>query len=135
MRWRRRRRSSWTKPTNSVIATPGPLPRRGPLPPGPRRRRSLTAARRRYGWSYLFILPTFSLFVVFTLLPVLQGLILSFQNATVVGGEFVGLDNFATLAADPVFVQAVGNTILYATIVVAAQITLALVVASLIQPL
>src|SRR5207245_3951654 len=35
----------------------------------------------------------------------------------------------------PVFVQAVGNTILYATVVVAAQITLALVVASLIQPL
>ena len=101
----------------------------------PRRRRSLTAARRRYGWSYLFILPTFSLFVVFTLLPVVQGLILSFQNATVVGGEFVGLDNFATLAADPVFVQAVGNTVLYATVVVAAQITLALVVASLIQPL
>ena len=116
-----------------MIAPAGPLPRRGPLPP--RRRRSLTAARRRYGWSYLFILPTFSLFVVFTLLPVVQGLVLSFQNANVVGGEFIGLENFATLAADPVFAQAVGNTILYATVVVAAQITLALVVASLIQPL
>src|SRR5256714_3535473 len=134
MRSRRRPRSYWTKPTSSVIATaPGPLPRRGPLPP--RRRRGLAAALRRYGWSYLFILPTFSLFVVFTLLPVIQGLVLSLQNARVTGGEFIGLANFETLAADPVFIQAVGNTILYATIVVAAQITLALVVASLIQPL
>ena len=72
---------------------------------------------------------------MFTLLPVVQGLVLSLQNARVTGGEFIGLGNFETLAGDPVFIQAVGNTILYATIVVAAQITLALVVASLIQPL
>ena len=100
-----------------------------------RRRRSFAAVLRRYGWSYIFVLPTFSLFVVFTLLPVVQGLVLSLQNARVTGGEFIGLANFETLAADPVFIQAVGNTILYATVVVAAQITLALVVASLIQPL
>lgn len=101
----------------------------------PRRRRGLAAVLRRHGWSYLFVLPTFSLFVVFTLLPVVQGLVLSLQNARVTGGEFIGLANFETLAADPVFIQAVGNTVLYATVVVAAQITLALVVASLIQPL
>ena len=95
----------------------------------------MTAALRRHGWSYLFVLPTFSLFVVFTLLPVAQAFALSLQNATVVGGEWIGLGNFATLAADPVFRQALGNTVLYATVVVAAQDTLALVVASLIQPL
>jgi len=95
----------------------------------------LTAALRRHGWSYLFVLPTFSLFVVFTLLPVAQGLILSLQDARVTGGSFIGLANFVTLAEDPVVRQAVGNTVLYATAVVAAQVTLALVVASLIQPL
>jgi multiple sugar transport system permease protein len=95
----------------------------------------VTAAFRRYGWSYLFVLPTFALFVVFTLLPVVQGLALSLQNARVTGGDFIGLANFVTLAEDPVFRQALGNTILYATVVVAAQVTLALVVASLIQPL
>jgi len=93
------------------------------------------AALRRHGWSYLFILPTFSLFVVFTLLPVAQAFALSLQSATVVGGEWIGLENFATLAEDHIFRQALGNTVLYATIVVAAQVTLALVVASLIQPL
>jgi len=95
----------------------------------------VTAALRRYGWSYVFVLPTFALFVVFTLLPVVQGLALSLQNARVTGGEFIGLANFVTLAEDPVFRQALGNTILYTTVVVAAQVTLALVVASLIQPL
>ena len=95
----------------------------------------MTAALRRHGWSYLFVLPTFSLFVVFTLLPVAQGLVLSLQNARVTGGDWIGLANFATLADDPVFRQALGNTVLYATVVVAAQVTLALVVASLIQPL
>jgi multiple sugar transport system permease protein len=93
------------------------------------------AALRRHGWSYLFVLPTFSLFVVFTLLPVVQAFVLSLQSARIVGGEFIGLQNFVTLAEDPVFRQALGNTILYSLIVVAAQLTLALVVASLIQPL
>jgi multiple sugar transport system permease protein len=95
----------------------------------------LSAALRRHGWSYLFVLPTFALFVVFTLLPVAQGLVLSLQDARVTGGSFIGLANFGTLADDPVFRQAVGNTVLYATVVVAAQVTLALIVASLIQPL
>ncbi len=96
----------------------------------------MSAARlRKYRWSYLFVLPTFSLFVIFTLLPVAQGLALSLQNASVVGGEWIGLANFVTLAEDPVFRQALGNTVLYTTIVVAAQVTLALAVASLIQPL
>ena len=95
----------------------------------------MRAAVRRHGWSYAFVLPTFSLFVVFTLLPVVQGFALSLQNANVVSGEWIGLGNFATLAADPIFRQALGNTVLYTTIVVAAQLTLALVVASLIQPL
>lgn len=95
----------------------------------------MPAALRRHGWSYLFVLPTFSLFVVFTLLPVVQAFALSLQSATVVGGEWIGLENYATLADDPVFRQALGNTVLFTVVVVAAQIVLALVVASLIQPL
>ncbi len=95
----------------------------------------MPAALRRHGWSYLFVLPTFSLFVVFTLLPVVQAFALSLQSATVVGGEWIGLENYAALADDPVFHQALGNTVLFTVAVVAAQVVLALVVASLIQPL
>lgn len=90
---------------------------------------------RRHGWSYVFIAPTLLFFLLFTLIPVVQAFALSLQNATIVGGTFVGFDNFVQLAKDPVFLKSVGNTVLYTLIVVAAQITLALLIAGLLQPL
>src|SRR5438094_8597321 len=90
---------------------------------------------RKHAWSYFFIAPTLAFFGLFTVIPVIQALTLSLQNATSVGGTWVGIDNFIQLAKDPIFLKAVGNTILYTLIVVAAQIGLALVIAGLLQPL
>src|SRR5260370_12188501 len=101
-------------------------------PPAPA---PMIAFARKHAWSYFFIAPTLAFFVLFTLVPVIEALALSLQNATIVGGTFVGLENFVTLARDPIFLKAVGNTILYALIVVAAQIALALLIAGLLQPL
>jgi len=95
----------------------------------------VTGFVRRHGWSYIFIAPTVAFFALFTLWPVSQAFTLSLQNATIVSGTFVGIENFFTLARDPIFLKAVGNTVLYALIVVAAQITLALLIAGLLQPL
>src|SRR6266849_6423324 len=105
-------------------------------PPSPRAARrgqqiasiSPRAWARRHAWSYIFI-------ALFTVIPVVHAFVLSLQNATIVGGTFVGLDNFVTLARDPIFLKAVGNTILYTLIVVAAQISVALLIAGLLQPL
>jgi multiple sugar transport system permease protein len=74
-------------------------------------------------------------FVLFKVIPVIQAFALSLENATIVGGTWVGLDNFVTLGRDPIFLKAVVNTILYTVIVVAAQIGLALLIAGLLQPL
>jgi multiple sugar transport system permease protein len=90
---------------------------------------------RRYGWSYLFIAPTLFFFALFTVVPVIQAFVLSLQNATIVGGTWTGVDNFITLARDPIFRNAVWNTVLYALITVTAQISLALLIAGLLQPL
>ena len=57
----------------------------------------------RHGWSYLFILPTVGFFALFTVYPVIQAFTLSLQNATIVGGTFVGLENFINLAGDETF--------------------------------
>src|SRR5713226_10685584 len=95
----------------------------------------MIALARKHAWSYIFIFPTLAFFALFTLIPVVQAFVLSLQNATIVGGTFVGFDNFVTLARDPIFLKAVGNTILYTLIVVAAQISLALLIAGLLQPL
>lgn len=90
---------------------------------------------RKHAWSYIFIAPTVAFFGLFTLIPVVEAFALSLQNATIVGGTFVGVDNFLNLAGDPIFLKAVANTILYTLVVVAAQISLALLIAGLLQPL
>ena len=46
----------------------------------------------RHTWSYIFIAPTLAFFALFTLIPVLQAFALSLQNATIVGGTFVGFE-------------------------------------------
>ena len=68
-----------------------------------RRPNSVSLFAQRYGWSYVFIAPTLLFFALFTLLPVIQAFLLSLQNATIVGGTWVGIDNFLTLARDPIF--------------------------------
>ncbi len=98
-------------------------------------RYSVRAFAARYGWSYIFIAPTLLFFALFTVVPVLQAFTLSLQNATIVGGTWVGFANFVTLAGDPIFRLAVLHTVVYALITVAAQIFLALFIAGLLQPL
>src|SRR5438093_11037707 len=78
---------------------------------------TMGAAVRRHVWSYLFVLPTFALFVVFTLVPVVQAFVLSLQSARTVGVDFIGLQNFVPLAEDPVFRQPVGTSVLYSAVV------------------
>jgi ABC-type sugar transport system permease subunit len=63
--------------------------------------------------AYLFLLPFVLGFLVFGIYPIVNTLLLSFTNTTIMGGgeaEYVGLDNFSRLFADGVFLRAVGNT-------------------------
>lgn len=90
---------------------------------------------RRNGAGYLFLLPSLTFFVVFIAIPVLYAVLLAFQNVKPRSSEWVGLENFATLLADPVFWVSLLNTAIYAVIVVTFQILEALVVAGLLQPL
>jgi len=95
---------------------------------------------RRHGWSYVFIAPSLLTFAVFTLVPVLWALVISFQKYSLVrGGEWVTpiYKNFVTAFTQfsGVFVSAIGNTLVYAAITVTANILIGLILASLIQPL
>lgn len=82
---------------------------------GPRRRRSRRgAAEARAG--LLLALPFVVLFAVFTAWPVLQSMIMSFTDMrisdirTPFAVDFVGLENYRTAFADPVFRRAAANT-------------------------
>ncbi|MBW3618284.1 MAG: sugar ABC transporter permease [Proteobacteria bacterium] len=79
-----------------------------------------------------FIGPFLLLYVGLLIYPLLDGLTLSFHRADPFGGRaFAGLENYARLASDPVFGQALGNTFKYAVVVVPVltAITLALALA------
>jgi multiple sugar transport system permease protein len=62
--------------------------------------------------GYLFLAPFIIGFLIFGLYPVVNTLVLSFTDATLMSksSHFVGLANFKRLFADVVFMRAVGNT-------------------------
>jgi multiple sugar transport system permease protein len=101
---------------------------------------NFTARTRRFikehGWSYAFILPSMFAFVIFTLIPVLWALVISFQESDIVtSGRWIGFKNYlnAFTTDSGVFVQAIENTLYYTVLTVVANILIALILAALIQ--
>ncbi len=95
---------------------------------------------RKYGWGYLFVLPSMLTFTLFVLVPVVWAIIISFQNYSLArGGTWVTpiysnyLDAFTQLSG--LFVTAIQNTLTYTLFTVTANIFAGLILASLIQPL
>ncbi len=92
----------------------------------------------RYGWGYAFVIPSLITFTVFTLVPVLWALLISFQEYRLVGeSRWVGLDNYraAFTTQSGVFRTAIRNTLFYTVFTVSANVSVGLVLASMIQPL
>jgi multiple sugar transport system permease protein len=93
---------------------------------------------QKYGWGYFFVLPSMLTFGLFTLVPVVWSVIISFQDFRPRGtSEWIGFKNYtdAFSTGGGVFVTALKNTAYYALITVTANIFIALILASLIQPL
>ncbi|RRD04607.1 sugar ABC transporter permease [Arachnia propionica] len=89
---------------------------------------------------YVFIVPGLLFFTVFAYLPLL-GNIVAFQDYRpfkgITGSRFVGLDNFARILTDPELLQALGNTLVIALLLLVfafpAPIILALLINSLVS--
>lgn len=91
---------------------------------------------RKHGWSYGFILPSLLVFSIFTLIPVVWSLIISFQHYNFVwDGKWVGLHNYvlAFTFGQGVFTKSIEHTIFYTVVTVTANIIIALILAGLIQ--
>ena len=87
--------------------------------------RRLRSSKSRESWAGLgMIAPAGILLVLFLIIPVILAFTLSFTNARLISPNpprFVGFDNFIrAFTADPVFVQSVGNTAVFALVVVPA---------------
>ena len=86
-----------------------------------------------YGW--LLLLPAAVLLVAFTHYPAVSTMIDSSYSTPRGnrGAVFVGLDNYQTMLADPVFWRALKNNVIYAASVIPLTIALALAMAILIN--
>jgi sn-glycerol 3-phosphate transport system permease protein len=107
----------------TVAAAPAPSARAAPL----------RLAAHIYGW--LLLLPAAVLLAAFTHYPAVVTLIDSFYSTPKGrrGAVFVGLDNYQSMLADPVFWRALSNNIVYAASVIPLTIALAMAMALLIN--
>ena len=107
----------------------------GVVPPGASLDVSPRPARRNWG-DYVFALPYLLLFGVFLLLPLSAGLALSFMRYDLVSPQppaFVGLENYAAAFGDAYFWQAMRASFLFVLLSAPLTITVALVLAAMIE--
>ena len=73
---------------------------------------------KKHKYKYIMIAPFAVIFIVFTLLPVLISIFLSFTSFNMVEApEFVGWKNYLDLVVyDPIFLTAIKNTIFFAIV-------------------
>ncbi|EAR25818.1 hypothetical protein A20C1_08058 [marine actinobacterium PHSC20C1] len=88
---------------------------------------------------YLFVSPAMLLLITFGIFPILVAAVISTTNMNISAFadwnnvEFIGIDNYTKLFADPDFWQAIGNTGLFAVFGVPAIVILSLGVALLLN--
>ncbi len=87
--------------------------------------------------AYVFVAPALILFVVFIFVPLFASLYLSFTKYNVISApQWIGGQNFASLLfSDPRFWKAFRNTVFYVIGVVPLGITMALILAALLEEL
>lgn len=95
--------------------------------------RSRKTLRNLSGWWWM--MPALGLVGVFVYYPVLQNFQLSLYrwNAFSRAPRYVGLDNYQTMVADPVFWTALVNNIAYAVISLVFQVFCSLVLAAMLE--
>lgn len=90
---------------------------------------------KKHMWSYVFIIPMFLLFIAFTFYPLMASAYYTFFNWDGIGvpADFVGFKNYINIASDPFFWNAFKNTIIYTVILVPIQVSLALLLATVLN--
>jgi ABC-type sugar transport system permease subunit len=92
------------------------------------------ALGRDWTLAYALLAPAMAVLVGLIAYPFIMAFVLSLEHKAI-GGEaqFVGLQNFVTLLGDPVFRQAVGNSIVYTVVAVVFKFILGLCTALILH--
>ncbi len=86
-------------------------------------------------WGYIFILAPLLVFLLFTLYPILDAFIISFQKFKPLTTEWVGLENYQKTFKSSLFYQSLVNTVVYTGITVPLSMLMSFVISILIVPL
>ena len=79
--------------------------------------------------AWLFLLPALIIIGLFNVLPLIRTFIMSMQKGTLNNLQFNGFKNFAVVLQDPKFHDAIGNTALFAFVVVPIGLIISLFIA------
>jgi multiple sugar transport system permease protein/alpha-1,4-digalacturonate transport system permease protein len=95
----------------------------------------MSSVRRREAITgYLYLLPNFIGFLIFTAIPVVVGLAISFTNYSgFQGASFVGLTNYVRMFRDSQFLAALKNNLFYSITSVPLTILVSLLLALLLN--
>ncbi len=87
-------------------------------------RASLIVSRRnkQYLTGLVLIAPALFIFILFTVIPIFQGIALSLFKANARVSRFIGFSNFIYLANDDIFWKAMKNTLLYVAVCVPVMV-------------
>ncbi len=99
------------------------------------RSRGLTLGRRRAMWAYIFLLVPLLFFISIRFAPTLFAMSVSLFKWDILSQNkpWMGLQNYQTLFADPVFWKSLTNTLLYVALSVPFQLVLGLAFALMLQ--
>lgn len=79
--------------------------------------------------AWLFLLPALLIIMIFNVYPLIRTFIMSFQKGSLTNLTFNGIQNFQIVLKDPKFHMAIGNTFLFAFIVVPVGLIISMFIA------
>ncbi len=100
------------------------------------RRAATTLGARQARLAWILLLPTLAVLVGVALYPLVTTFYNSLTDARLGSSrsvQFVGLENYRWLLTDPVFLEAVGNTLYFTVVSVSAELVLGLLIALVIH--
>jgi len=83
--------------------------------------------------GYLMILPSYLIYTLFTLIPIIWTIVMSFTNYNLNTAEFVGLKNYQKMLTDTLFQSSVLHTLQYSILTVPIAMVLGLALAMLLN--
>ena len=83
------------------------------------------------GW--IFLAPAVLLIAVFSFVPMIRALILSFQSGKGANLSFTGISNYVRMFSDKVFMQSLINNFIYLIVQVPIMLVLALILAAMLN--